>query len=282
MFNPFIPPKQLIKNETSTQLILARPNALKLWGGFSLILAVVTGVATVMLNAGLLGWLVTIVYAGFSLLLLNSRRTITLDTYQQTLFFTTHYLFFDRQAGFFHFDKIDRVFLDFETQRQQAVFSPRVRTQRKWFIFVTLKDERTVTLVRYWADYPIDQEPNLHNETQQWEKLAKKIAAITDKLLVTTATVPSRAPRTFIDVIDQIIQRRLNTLPQDDPLLQQTVRLRSHPSGHMEIVVNGVTHHGLDDLADDNIRQLIQHAIDEWHDPQKIASTHTISQSLIS
>ncbi|MCB9079019.1 MAG: hypothetical protein H6631_15550 [Anaerolineaceae bacterium] len=272
MLNAFIPPEHLIKDETATCLVLARPNPLYRWGVISLILAVVTGVATALLGMGWGGWLVATVYAGLALLLLTSRRAIIIDLAQQTLFFTTHYRFFDHQSRFFHFGKIDKVYLDFETHLHQGALMPRNYTRRQWFIFVTLYDERTVTLVRYRADYPVDQEPNLYNETQVWERLAKKIATATGKLLITTATVPSRAPRTFIDVIDQIVQRRLNALPDADPLNRQTVRLRSHPSGHMEIMVNGVTHHTLDELNDENVRQLIQQAIDEWHEPKRLWS----------
>ncbi|MCB0209060.1 MAG: hypothetical protein KDJ52_07015 [Anaerolineae bacterium] len=270
MLNLSIPIAQLIKEETETVLILARPNILRLWGAVALILGIITGAVVFTSGYGLIGWLVTVVYVGFSLLLLTSRRSVSVDITQQTLFFTTHYLFFDHQTRFFHFDKIDKVFLDFESQHQEGIFVPRMYTRRKWFIFVTLKDERTVTLVRHYADYPVDQEPNLHNETQLWEKLAKKIAAATGKLLITTATVPSRAPRTFVDVIDQIVQRHLTALPQTDPLSRHTIRLRSHPNGHMEIVVNGEVHHALDELNNENIRQLIQLAIDEWHGPQPL------------
>ncbi|MCB0165936.1 MAG: hypothetical protein KDI79_17010 [Anaerolineae bacterium] len=270
MLNPFIPPEHLIEDEASTYLVLARPNLLYRWGIISLALSVATGIATVVLNINWVGWLVTAAYAAFAWLLITSRRSIMIDMAQQTLFFTTHFLFFDHQSRFFHFDKIDKVYLDFETHLHQGALTPRNYTRRQWFIFVTLYDERTVTLVRYRADYPIEQEPNLYNETQVWERLAKKIAAATGKLLITTATVPSRAPRTFVDVIDQIVQRRLNALPDADPLSRQTIRLRSHPSGHMEIMVNGVTHHTLDELNDKQVRQLIQHAIDEWHEPRRL------------
>ncbi|HRV91744.1 MAG TPA: hypothetical protein P5526_06245 [Anaerolineae bacterium] len=273
MLKPFIRPEQLIKDETSAYLVLDRPNPLYYWGLLSLALAGLTGVATFMLSIGLIGWLVTIVYGGFALMLVTSHCSIIIDLAQQTLFFTNHYLFFEHQTRFFHFDKIDKVYLDFETHLHQSTFMPRNYTRRQWFIFVTLYDGRTVTLARYRADYPIDQEPNLHNETQVWERLAKKIAAATGKLLITTATVPGRAPRTFVDVIDQIVQRRLNALPDGDPLSRQTIRLRSHPSGHMEIMVNGVTHHTLDELSDAKVRQLIQHAIDEWHEPKRLWSS---------
>lgn len=268
MLKPAIQPEQLIKDETSTHLVLVRPNLLYRWGIVSVVLAIATGVATAVLSIGWVGWLMATVYAGLALLLLTSHHSIIIDLAQQTLFFTTHYLFFDHQARFFHFDKIDKIYLDFETNLHQSAFLPRHYTRRQWFIFVTLYDERTVTLLRYRADYPVDQEPNLYNETQVWESLAKKIAIATGKLLITTATVPSRAPRTFVDVIDQIVQRRLNALPDADPLRRQTIRLRSHPSGHMEIMVNGVTHHTLDELSDEKVRQLIQHAIDEWHEPK--------------
>ena len=270
MLNPSIPPGQLIKEETETGLTLARSNILRLWGAFALLGGIIAGVAVLMFDSGLLSWLATGVYIAFSLLLITSRRSIVIDIPQQTLSFINHILFFDQKTRYFHFDKIDKVFLDFESRQQEGLFTPRMHTRRKWFIFITLEDERTVTLVRHYADYPVDQEPNLHNETQLWESYAKKIAAATGKLLITTATVPGHAPRTFVDVIDQIVQRRLNALPQTDPLSRHTIRLRSHPNGHMEIVINGVVHHALDELNDENIRQLIQHAIDEWHGPASI------------
>lgn len=101
MLKPFIRPEQLIKDETSAYLVLDRPNPLYYWGLLSLALAGLTGVATFMLSIGLIGWLVTIVYGGFALMLVTSHCSIIIDLAQQTLFFTNHYLFSNTKRVFF-------------------------------------------------------------------------------------------------------------------------------------------------------------------------------------
>lgn len=269
MTDQAVPAEQLITEETPKRLTLTRPNHLRLWGVLSLALAVITAVVTVNWGIGLGGWLVTLAYAGGGMLLVTSKRSVTIDRTDGVIFFSTHYLFFDHQTRLNRLSEIDKVYLDYEEEVDQDNFLPKEHINRTWFIFLVLKDHRTMTIAQHRAKYPVDKAPNLSRETYAWDGLAKKVSAATGKLLIRMPSVPSRTPRTFVDVIDQIVQRRLELLPESDPLRRQTIRLRSHPSGDLEIVVDGVTFGALGDIDDRQVRSLIEAAIDEWRGPDE-------------
>ncbi len=76
--------------------------------------------------------------------------------------------------------------------------------------------------------------------------------------------LPGPVPQTFVDVIDQIVQRRLANLPTAEHLGQQSIRLRSHPTGRLEFIVNGTNYREIKDIPDHNVRDLIQAAVEDW------------------
>ena len=268
MFAIFASPDQLIKEDEPDRLVLARLNRLHLWGAFALTLAVISLGATWLVGLNPIGVVITVLYAGLGLWLVSSKRTIIFDTSQQQVFFLTRFLLCKRVQPVILYEQIDSIYLDYEEHAHPAIknlFYLEQRVWRKWFVFLTLTDAQTMTVAHHQKSYSLGQEPNLFKETLAWEKLASRICAVTDKLLIETASVPSQAPRTFIDVVDQIIQRRLAQLPDDDDLTNQTIRLRSHPTGSLEIIVNGQNYKELSDVPNTNIRDLIQSSVEEWH-----------------
>ncbi|HMR62469.1 MAG TPA: hypothetical protein PKE64_00515 [Anaerolineae bacterium] len=269
MFNPFIPPDQIILEDTPGRLVLARPNRLRLFGLLALGLALVTLLVTAYVGLSLGPVMLAVFYLGTGLLFLNTRSTIVFDQSHQQLYFVTNFLGLERHTRFAPFQQIDKVYLDYEEQPQPGTFSAQEQLQRRWYIYLSLNGGETQTLVQNRANHHLEALPNLSKETRAWESIAQKICDITGKLLVRMPTVPGHAPRTFVEVIDQIVQRRLASLPAEDPLRQQTIRLRSHPSGNLEIVVTGVTYGRLDEIADEPARNLIQAAIDEWRGPEQ-------------
>lgn len=269
MFNPFSSPEQIILEDTKDRLVLARPNRLRLFGLLALGLALITVLATAYVGLGLVPVTLTIFYLGTGVLFLNTRSAIVLDQTQQQLYFVTSFLGLERHTRFAPFHQIDKVYLDYEEHRQPGTFSAGEQLQRHWYIYLALHSGQTQTLIQNRASHPLEALPNLSKETKAWEGIAQKICDVTGKLLVRMPTVPGHAPRTFIEVIDQIVQRHLVNLPADDPLRQQTIRLRSHPSGNLEIVITGVTYARLDEIDHEPARRLIQAAIDEWRGPEE-------------
>jgi hypothetical protein len=259
----FKTPEQLIKAETPDSLVLARLNRLKVWGGFSLILALVTGVATLFVGLNLIGGLATVLYVGLGLVLLASDQTITIAKAGQQLFFSTRFGPIERRTRDIPLSDIGSVYLDYEEHVYPNV-DHEEQVERKWFIYLVLNNRQTVTLAFYRATYPVGLAPNLAKQTAAWENLAQKICQATDKLLIRTPTVPGHAPRTFVEVIDQLVQRRLAGLPSTDSLAKRTIRLRSHPNGTLEVVVDGAVYRELHDIKEEPVRNLVQGAVDEW------------------
>lgn len=260
-------PEQLIKEDSPRRLVLARLNKFKVWGGVSLGLAAILAWATVALGINWVGGIVVLLYLGLGLWLVTSRSTITFDIPAQVVYFSTHHLLLERKGKPIPFADIAAVYLDYEEQvyhSARTIYVPKEKVRRKWYIFLVLKNKQTVTIARHWSSYPLAQAPVLSKQTVAWENLAEKICAATDKLLVRTPSVPGRAPYTFVDVINQIVQRRLAALPPGDALNDRTVRLRSHPNGTLEIIVNGVKYGELGDVPDLAVRNLIQAAVEEW------------------
>lgn len=272
MFSPSNNPEQLIKEDTPNQLILAGFHKMKIWGLLSLILAVITAVATISIGIYWVGGVVALLYLVLGIWLMTGNHTITFDSADQVVYFSTRHWLLKRTTKVIPFSIIDTIYLDYE---ERDIAEERIR--RKWRIFLVLKNQETATVARQQTDYSVDQSPILSKQTTAWEDLATKICTITEKYLIRTPTVPGSAPHTFIDVIDQIIQRRLAALPSTDPLSSRSVQLRSHPTGAMEIIIDGVNkYRELDDVTDPAIRDLIQQAVDEWHN----LAGHSITEIL--
>jgi hypothetical protein len=71
---------------------------------------------------------------------------------------------------------------------------------------------------------------------------------------------PTRA-RTFVDDIDDILQRHLQRMPA---LAGRDLHVRPGPSGTVDFFLDGQQYSSLDDIPNHTARQLIQDAIEEW------------------
>jgi hypothetical protein len=259
----FKEPDALIKDDSPDRLVLGRVNRLRFWGGLSLLLALISGLVTLSIGINLIGGVVILLYAALGLALFSSDLSVTFDANRQLVLFSTRFGPLERKTRQIPFADIASVYLDYE-EHTYPNLGKNGQIERKWYIFLVLNNEQTITVAFYQAIYEADQAPNLLKQTAAWENLAKKICAITGKLLIRMPAVPGRTPHTFVGVIDQIVQRRLAGLAPTDPLARRTIRLRSHHNGHLEIVVDGATYQELNEVADEDVRTLVQAAVDEW------------------
>jgi hypothetical protein len=267
MISRFTNPDQLVKEDTGLRLVLARPQLFKLWGGVSLALALLTLVGTLSAGIYLIGGVVVLAYLGLGVLLVLSDRVVTFDAAQQAAIFSTRLLSREWQNRVISFEDIGSIYLDFEEHHYYSaltIYTPKEKISRKWLIFLVLRDRETVTVARRVERATPDRAPNLTKQTAAWEKLAERLCQLTDKLLIRTPSVPGRAPHTFVDVVNQIVQRRLAALPETAALKDRSIRLRSHPTGSMEIIVDGTHHRELSDITEPEVRELIQEAVDDW------------------
>jgi hypothetical protein len=267
MFNRHSDPDQIVTEDSNEKLVLARLNYLRFWGVVSLALALVSAVGTIMVGLYWLGIPVVLAYLVLGVLLVLSDRTITFDATQGVVIFSTRLAAWDWKTGAVPMARIASIYLDFEEYHDYSAWSfytPREKIVRKWRIFLVLRDRKTVTVVRQVYHYSPDTVENLARQTVRWERLAERLCQVTDKLLVRTPTVPGRAPHTFVDVVNQIVQRRLAGLPDADVLKHRSIRLRSHPTGGMEIIVDGVNHRELGEIDDPAVGRFIREAVDEW------------------
>jgi hypothetical protein len=267
MINRFTDPDQLVKEDAGSRLVLARPQLFKLWGGVSLALAFLTLVGTLSAGIYLIGGLVVLAYLGLGVLLVLSDRLVTFDVAQQAAIFSTRLLSREWQHRVIPFEDIASVYLDFEEHHYYSaltIYTPKEKISRKWLIFLVLRDRETVTVARRMERYPPHRARNLAKQTAAWEKLAERLCQLTDRLLIRMPSVPGRAPHTFVDVVNQIVQRRLANLPETAILKDRSIRLRSHPNGSMEVIVDGANYRELSDIAEPEVRELIQEAVNDW------------------
>ena len=257
-------PSQFITAETNNQLVLTSSHPFRIWGGLAFALAAISLIATIWIGIYLIGGAIVLLYVGVGVWLISGQRSVTIDAQLQRVVFSSDYFLLKRQGKIIPFETIASVYLDFETHPHYNFFHPQPQIRRMWRIFLVLDNKQTATLIKQIADYPLEKSPNLSKQTVQWEELAQKICVLTGSLLIKTPSVPGRAPHTFVDVINQIAQRRLAHLPPDDPLRQRSVYLRSHPGGGLEILIDGEKYREMDSVPDAAIRELIQAAVDEW------------------
>lgn len=264
MLKLFPNPDKLIKLDTQQQLTLAMPHLFKVWGILSLALAAVSVGGTIFSGVYLIGGAIVLFYLALGIWLVTARRAVTFDAHRRVVYFSMRHLLGERRSKVIPFDHIASIYLDFDEHTTYGFFTPHLKIRRKWLIFLVLNSRQTVTIARQYASYTIDQAPNLSNQTVSWEKLTRKVCQVTGKLLVKTPSVPGRAPHTFIDVVNQIVQRHLSEIDASHPLKDRSVHLRSHPNGSLEIIIDGDKYRELDDISEPAIHDLIQSAIDDW------------------
>jgi len=259
--------RRLAIRELRDRLILRVPNRSRALGRVLLFIALVLGVAAIVADLQGLGGVVALLCGSLGLWLTMSYESVTLDNSQQKVFFTTHCLLFERERRNIPFEEIVAVYLDYSEQIVADGDSTQVR--RKWMIFFGLSDGQTITVASEIAEHPVGETPALARQLARWqhlwENLGAKICTVTDKLLIRTPTVPG-SPHTFIEQVDQIVQRRL----AQSQISGQSVHLRGQTDGSLEIEVGGKIYHNLKEIDDIAVRNLIQAAVDEWQDAGRL------------
>ncbi len=74
-------------------------------------------------------------------------------------------------------------------------------------------------------------------------------------------SVEPEQPRTFVDEIEDIVQRRIQLIPA---LVGRGLHVRSGPAGKVLFLFEGQEYEGVDDVPNLTARQLIMDAIREW------------------
>ncbi len=164
------------------------------------------------------------------------------------------------------FDQIESVYLDLQEESHMVPdriqgdygYSEHFQLKRSWILGVQLRSGETVSLYKEITDQPAGEASNLSLQRSYWESLAARISSQLDKPLMRLAPAAS-PPRTFIEAIDQILQRRL----EQSGLAQRSVHVRGKGLG-AQIWVDSKVYSTLDEVMDQDARSLIQSAIDEW------------------
>jgi hypothetical protein len=261
MFRLFKSAHELVKEDTPNRLVLGLPDRLEVQGMAWLLIALIAGLATIRI--GVVGVVIALLAGGWGLWLSTRRRSVTFDLAQQKVFFVTNHLLFGRKTRSIPFEDIAQVYLDFLEEAYAAgtdAYDPAERVRRRWAIFLNLGEGQTLTVAEAMTDHAVGDQSSLIDQSAYWERLAARIAKLTGKTLVRMPDVPG-GPHTFVEAIDQILQRRLAETQLSG---HRTVHLCSGTDGSLEVVVDGTVYGDLSKVDDKGVRDLIQASVDEW------------------
>lgn len=198
--------------------------------------------------------------------------SVTINAVEQKIYFVTHpFLFSQAHATrVVSFEEIEQIYLNFWEDSYTIEHNDEYTTHdepriwRRWAIELTLRDGQIVTIGEETTDQRAGETSALARQRAYWEPLAASVSELIGKPL---ATVPALRdiPRTFVEAIDQIVQRRL----KQSEVRNLSVNIRSTKDLGLEIVVNGKSYTGVDEVEDEVARNLIQASIDEWQGSNK-------------
>ncbi len=92
-----------------------------------------------------------------------------------------------------------------------------------------------------------------------WQDVVSKASRMMGKTFLQTSSVPG-PPHTFVEEIDQIVQRRL----RENGVGSRSVRILSSDDGQLQIIMDGKLYPNLAALNKGNIRNIITQAIEKW------------------
>lgn len=196
--------------------------------------------------------------------LLSCRRFLIFDSINQCVAIITRHFPFIKKTELVLFDEINRVYLDYSEEASNSVIdvysSAEERVKLEWRIFLELKDKRILKIVNATATRLSRDNAGLREQSAYWNKLASKISALTGRPLVHAASVPGNTPHTFVEDVDQILQRQL----AESPLKDRDISLHSRADGELEIILDGQVYDELGAVTENTVRDLIQSSIAEW------------------
>jgi hypothetical protein len=193
--------------------------------------------------------------------------SVTIDSVGQKIYFVPHRRLFSEEHAtwWVSFEEIVQVYLNFwedsftvEYRDEYSThYEPRI--WRRWAIELTLSDGRVVAIGEETTDQRANETKTLDRQHAYWESLAASVSELLGKPLAAMPAVPD-SPRTFVQAIDQILQRRL----RQSGLHNLSVNIRSGKDEGIEIIVNGKSYAAVDEVEDKAVREVIQASIDEW------------------
>jgi hypothetical protein len=186
----------------------------------------------------------------------TQHRQVTIDGFKQDVTITIGFLLTAKKRVV-RFDEVENVHLDC-LEESYPRGEHQMGMRRRWSIFLALKSGEALLLANGSTEHP-EGTPRASNDQPQWEQLAARISALMGKTLVRGPSVPG-AVHTFVEEIDQIIQRRLDQLDIRSP----SVRMSSQADGSLAITVDNKVYREPQAIEDATIRDIIQAAIDEW------------------
>lgn len=269
-------PDQLLREDSPDRLVLdiSLPRSETL-GKALLFIALVSGLSTIVGDFGVVGGVVTLLCSSWGLWLTAGNRSVTFDIAQRKVLFSTRHLLFEGKRKIIPFGEIAAVHLDYwERVWERGNIGEYVTEKwirQKWTIFFALVRGQAVTVAEEVTDHLAEQTSILPKRLAYWEELAKRICALVDKPLIRSPSVPG-PPHTFVEVIDQILQRHL----AQSRIGARSVHLRSHEDGGLEIEIDGQVYRDLKGIDDVAVRGLIQVAVDEWQSNQITPSSNPL------
>jgi hypothetical protein len=129
---------------------------------------------------------------------------------------------------------------------------------------LALKGGEIVTVNEETTDHRAGETTVLAQQQVRWMSLAQSVAELVGRPLTLDPAI-SGPPRTFVQAIDRIVQRRVKQLGPNN----LSVNIRGSKDLGVEIVVNGKSYAAVDEVEDESVRSLIQASIYEWQDRDK-------------
>jgi hypothetical protein len=261
MFELFRNTLDFVKIDTPNRLVITLPCRVKINGLIFLFIALIAIGGLFRFNFGIFGGIITLIFGGLGVWVTPLFRTVIFDGDNQEILLVTRFLLLRRERRISSQD-IRRFYLDYH----QEDYTPSVpdlygyeRTKRIWAIYLVLMDGQSTAIVEKTLDHPSGQTAVFFEQLVFWKELTAKISKLMGKTFMQTTSVPG-PPHTFVEEIDQIIQRRLD----EGKANTQSIRVFSNNDGRLEIIVDGKAYHSINELNDVSTRNLITQAVEEW------------------
>jgi hypothetical protein len=201
------------------------------------------------------------------LALTTKSSSVTIDSVRQKIHFAAQRRLYseERATWWIPFEDIVQVYLNIwedshtveNTDEYSTHYEPWI--WRRWAIELTLRDGRVVTIGEETSDRRARETEAVARRHAYWATLAASVSELIGKPLAAMPSVQD-SPRTFVQAIDEILQRRLRQSGLND----LWVNIRTDKDAGIEIVVNGKSYAAVDEVEDKAVRDLIQASIREW------------------
>ena len=262
MISSFFSVQNFVCEDTPDSLIISQPRHQKIQGAFLLLVASATLLAMLFANFGL-GWSFVVFCCGtYGLWLLSRHHSVKFDKWTRQITVSTNRFLFGRKNKIIPFEDVKQIWLDV----WEKVYPGRYgigegQVEHKWTIFLALNNGEIVNMVQEMRNLSNPISVIVADRLTYLQELGEKIGQLTDKPFLQTSSVPGQ-PHTFIDHINQLVERRLSQERMPD----HSVQLKSRADGELMFIVDGHVYEHLADIPNASIRELIQSAVVEWQE----------------